>query len=235
MRSWFVTDGGIRVPAVSSEEMVEVDRVAVAAGLAILQMMEHAGRALAWHAMDLLGGPEGEVVVLAGGGGNGGGGLCAARHLANRGLAVSVVMAGDRLAPAASAQRHLFSATPGRVLAAGDPLGSPDLVIDALVGYGLREAPRGAVRDLIRAAGAGDAPILALDVPSGVDATTGATPGVHITARRTVTLALPKTGLDAVGDLWLADLGIPAAVYRQVGIAVPTGLFGAHFSVPLVG
>jgi NAD(P)H-hydrate epimerase len=77
------------------------------------------------------------------------------------------------------------------------------------------------------------APVLSLDVPSGIDSTTGEAHGVHVRAAVTLTLALPKTGLDAatVGELWLADIGIPREVYRRVGIDVPTGVFGNRFRV----
>ena len=76
---------------------------------------------------------------------------------------------------------------------------------------------------------------IALDVPSGIDSTTGETPGQHVNAAVTMTLALPKTGLDAasVGDLWLADIGIPQEVYRRVGLEVSADVFGAEYRVLL--
>ena len=78
----FWTEDGRPVPAVTAEQMREVDRIAVEDfGLGILQMMENAGRNLAQNAIDMLGATKGEVTVLAGAGGNGGGGLCCARHL----------------------------------------------------------------------------------------------------------------------------------------------------------
>lgn len=94
-------------------------------------------------------------------------------------------------------------------------------MIDALIGYGLRAAPRGRLADMIAWADGSGAPILSLDIPSGVDATTGATPGVVIHPETTLTLALPKTGLAGfgVGELWLADLGIPIGVYNRVGLS----------------
>jgi NAD(P)H-hydrate epimerase len=109
------------------------------------------------------------------------------------------------------------------------PLALPqaDLVLDALVGYSLRGAPRGATAALIETANALPAPVLALDVPSGLDATTGQThrPSIHATA--TLTLALPKTGLrtraaaGAVGDLYLADISVPPALYAQPTLDLP--------------
>ena len=79
------------------------------------------------------------------------------------------------------------------------------------------------------------APQLSLDVPSGVDATTGKTTGVHVSADRTLTLALPKTGLigPQVGELWLGDIGIPGEVYHRLGIAVSSLIFDSEFLVKL--
>jgi len=89
----FRTEDGIVVPAVTADQMREVDRIAVEEfGLGILQMMENAGRNLAENVLDMLDGDRGEVAILAGSGGNGGGGLCCARHLHNRGFTVWVVL-----------------------------------------------------------------------------------------------------------------------------------------------
>lgn len=114
---------------------------------------------------------------------------------------------------------------------------TPALVIDALLGYSLRGAPRGAAADLIGWASAQHAQVVSLDVPSGTDATTGAAPGDFVSATTTMTLALPKTGLDtaAAGRLWLADIGIPREVYRRVGVDPPGGLFTSGYRVQLSG
>lgn len=118
----------------------------------------------------------------------------------------------------------------------GLPALDPSLVIDAIVGYGLSGPPRGRVGEMIQWASETPARILSLDVPSGVDSTTGETPGVHVSADRTLTLALPKTGLVGaqVGELWLADIGITAEVYRRVGIVVSPETFEAGFLVKLL-
>lgn len=227
------TDAGDVVSAVTAAEMRAIDRVATdGAGLSLLQMMENAGRSLAAQALAQLGRDwrGATVLVLAGGGGNGGGGISAARHLANRGIDVRLVLAEpERLAAAPGAQRRIFASTRGRELRR-DALGDdrPSLVLDALIGYGLRDAPGGAVADLITWTHHCGAPILSLDVPSGVEATTGDTPGLAVSATSTLTLALPKTGLrtERTGALWLADLGIPVGVYEVAGIpyADPFGL-----------
>jgi len=93
-------------------------------------------------------------------------------------------------------------------------------VLHAVFGYGLRSAPRGASGDVINWVNENSAPVLALDIPSGLDATSGEAHGIFISARWTVTLALPKTGLksDRTGELFLADIGIPAETYRRMGL-----------------
>jgi NAD(P)H-hydrate epimerase len=219
----FVTASGRAVPAVDAAGMREVDRVAVEeVGLELLQMMENAGRTLAASARELASG--GRVVVLAGSGGNGGGGLCAARHLANHGDEVRVVLdrAPDALTGAAAAQCRVLAATAAAVDHEGpvdDALAGADAVVDALVGYGLEGVLEGRAAYLVSAANRADARTLALDVPSGVDASTGERAGPAVAADRTVTLALPKTGLADVGDLRLADVGIPEEVYERAGVA----------------
>jgi len=94
------------------------------------------------------------------------------------------------------------------------------LVVDALIGYSLRGAPRGKAAELIDLCNQYAARVLSLDVPSGLDATAGATPGRVVRPERTLTLALPKTGLTKVeGELWLADIGIPPEVYHRLGLS----------------
>jgi NAD(P)H-hydrate epimerase len=96
------------------------------------------------------------------------------------------------------------------------------LVVDALIGYGLTEAPRDRAADLIERTADADR-VCSLDVPSGVNATTGETPGVAADPDRVLTLALPKTGLTTVdGDLLLGDIGIPVGVYRRLGMDFET-------------
>lgn len=221
----FFTETGIAVPAITADQMRKVDRVATEeTGPNLYQMMENAGRGLASLTIELLGQnwTTAKVVVLAGSGGNGGGGICAARHLANQGTKVKLCLADpERLNEVPAFQRKVFQSTCGREIeAAALPRENTDLVVDALIGYGLRASPKGAVAELIQWANGAKAPILSLDVPSGADATTGQAPGECIRPRWTMTLALPKTGLfhEQAGELFLADLGIPEAVYRRMGL-----------------
>ena len=235
----FVTETGVLVPAVSSTEMLEIDRIAVEdTGPNLFQMMENAGRNLASLAVECLEGKwkRARVLVLAGPGGNGGGGICAARHLANRGANVAVCLsAPEKLGQVPAFQRQVYRATAGREIAA-DQLSSerPDLILDAIFGYSLAGPPRGAALEMILWANRTGAPILALDIPSGVDATTGETPGEFVRARWTMTLALPKTGLvpDRTGKVELADIGIPEGVYRRIGLAY-CNPFDHRYRVPL--
>jgi NAD(P)H-hydrate epimerase len=221
------------VPAVTADQMRAVDRMAVEEfGLGILQMMENAGRNLALHVMDMLdlaqaspgGGRRGEVTVLAGSGGNSGGGLCCARHLNNRGFKVWVVLDRDprMLRGAAAHQLNILQAAgvqPADPTQAGELMGRSQIVVDALIGYGLRGAPRGRTAELIKLCNQHAARVLSLDVPSGLDATTGEAPGPVVRPERTLTLALPKTGLQRVpGDLYLADIGIPPEVFQRLGV-----------------
>jgi NAD(P)H-hydrate epimerase len=220
----FYTPTGAPVPAITAEQMREVDRIAVEEfGLGILQMMENAGRNLALHAMDA-GGSRPQVTVLAGSGGNGGGGLCCARHLHNRGVPVDVVLSKepDELSGAARAQLDILRAAGVQPVAASQAQASTagaQVVVDALIGYSLRGAPRGRVAELIDLCSEHPR-VLSLDVPSGLNATTGETPGAAVRPECTLTLALPKTGLrDVSGNLYLADIGIPPEVYHRLGLS----------------
>jgi NAD(P)H-hydrate epimerase len=229
----------MQVPAVTADGMREIDRIAIEeTGPNLFQMMENAGRNLALQAIEVIGPAwrERHVVLLAGAGGNGGGGICAARHLANRGADVTLVLAAPLPAESVPAfQRHVYEGTAGREIGAGALRDErPALIIDALIGYGLSAPARGITAELIAWANESATPILSLDVPSGVDATTGSTPGIAIQPRWTMTLALPKTGLrpDNCGHLVLADIGIPAGTFRRAGLAYVSP-FGDRFRIPL--
>lgn len=238
--SSFVTSAGIEVGAVTAAQMREVDRIAIEEiGPNLYQMMENAGRNLAALTIRLLGSEwrDERIVVLAGTGGNGGGGICGARHLANRGGDVLVVVSdATNLREVPAQQLATYRGTDGRVLGP-DELGGldPSFILDAVIGYSLSGPPRGSVLHMIEWALSEEAPVISLDIPSGIDSTTGKAPGTHVVAAHTMTLALPKTGLDGVaaGDLWLADIGIPRETYRRAGLAVPAGLFGDGFTVPI--
>lgn len=223
------------LPAVDAGTMRDVDQhMEHKVGIDLTRMMENAGRALADVAIRDFS-PR-HVVVMHGSGGNGGGALVAARHLANRGVDVTLVSTGSPLTPVPRAQRVILDQM-GVLEAPGKTPPSCDLVVDGLVGYSLRGRPTGRVAELVGWAGAQRAPVLSLDVPSGFDAERGEFLDPSISAAATVTLALPKKGLagDArVGRLYLADISVPAVVYRDLGLDVPAGLFAAGQIVQVV-
>jgi NAD(P)H-hydrate epimerase len=105
-------------------------------------------------------------------------------------------------------------------------LARADLVVDAILGYNIHGAPRGEIERLVGFIVRSKRPVLSLDVPTGLDPDTGSASGIAIRARATVTLALPKRGLlepagaGPTGRLYLADIGLPAALYAQLGIDV---------------
>lgn len=212
-----------RWPVIDAAGMRDVDRLMVGHyGISLPQMMENAGRALATLArVRFLGGDArgARVVVLAGGGGNGGGALVAARRLAGWGAKVSIVLAQDAAAMAPGPARQLailgeMGLHPGAL-----PCDTTDLILDGLIGYSLSGPPRGRAAELISWASSASAPVLSLDVPSGFDAASGTMLDPSIAAAATLTLALPKLGLsacDATGDLYVADISVPPALYKRL-------------------
>lgn len=214
--------------AVTTAQMAEVDRLMIEEyGILLIQMMENAGRNLAEMARRMLNGQLAgrRIAVLCGAGNNGGGGMVAARHLHNRGADVHVKYVSE---PGCLKD---IPAHQWRILQAmglendDDPdLARADLIVDALIGYGLTGDPRGPVAEWIERANGAHRPILSLDAPSGLDTTTGIPGHPCIRASATLTLALPKTGLLAlsarplVGDLYLADIGVPPELYRRLGL-----------------
>jgi NAD(P)H-hydrate epimerase len=216
--------------------MREVDRVMVEDyHIDLVQMMENAGRSLAHLARVrfLDGDPAGKrVVVLAGSGGNGGGAMVCARRLSNWGASVEVFLTRLRgLAPASAHQLDVLKrmGVPVDQVGAIRRSAGADLVVDGVIGYSLSGAPKGPAAKLIRWASEQDAPVLALDVPSGLDATAGMASMPCIHAAATMTLALPKEGLRAmgveqhVGELYLADIGVPPALYAAPSIGIEVG------------
>lgn len=231
----------VPIPHVDEDQMREVDRIAVEDfGLSILQMMENAGRNLSAAALEMLSANRtAQVVVAAGSGGNGGGGLSAARHLHNRGVQVSVILTRpvEDLRGPAAVQLKILQQTSVRVIlpsGAEELFAGADLILDALIGYSLRGAPSGISAALIDQANSAGCPILSLDQPSGMDATSGETPGVFVRPRKTLTLGLPKSGLLNLeaGDLLLADIGIPPEVYLPLGIQFDS-FWGKDYRLPL--
>ncbi len=229
------------IELLTTAEMAEADRLTIAGGVAGIDLMENAGRAVADAASAMLQGRR--VVVVAGPGNNGGDGFVAARHLAERGHAVRVSFVGDRSRlkgdAALAAKRWtgpLEDASPGA-------LTTGDIVIDALFGAGLDRAIEGMQRAMIEAMNASGAAVIAVDLPSGINGTTGAVMGTAVKAHRTVTFFRRKTGhlllpgRQHCGTVHVADIGIPAdvlATIKPTAFANRPGLWGGLFPQPAV-
>ena len=235
------------LPALPAAAMAEVDRLMLdGLGIGTLQLMESAGHAIAAFVREscLPGGVSGSrILALAGSGGNGGDALVAARWLAAWGASPTVALtkAPEAYAGAAAHQLATVERMGLPILAAnaGDPLPDADLILDGLLGFSATGNPRGVVATLIEAANAHPAPVLAIDLPSGLDATSGAIGEPCIRAAWTLTLVLPKTGLlvpgaEAVcGAIAAADIGVPAAILRRAGAAVAVSPFADSWFRPL--
>ncbi|MGF1507915.1 MAG: NAD(P)H-hydrate epimerase [Myxococcota bacterium] len=238
------------IPWLTTEQMVEVDRAMIEDyRIELIQMMENAGRALAQvaRARFLGGSPEGRRVrVLAGPGGNGGGAMVSARRLAAWGAEVEVFLSADenRITPVPQHQLDILRrmTLPVRKATEDRPEDVDlDLILDGIIGYSLKGAPRGPAKTLIEWTNSQTSPVLSLDAPSGVDTTTGHvyTPAIEATA--TMTLALPKEGLRGpginthVGELYLADISVPPSLYAApaLGLSVPATLFASSDVVRL--
>ena len=201
-------------------EMGEADRLAVAGEIASFDLMRKAGAAVAEAAKDMA--QEGEILVLAGPGNNGGDGFVAARLLRDGGRNVRVALLGDRNALRGDAARAA-GAYDGPVEAIGpDTRMSGDLVIDALFGAGLARPLSGEAAGIVERLNASGLPVLAVDLPSGVDGRTGAADGVAAHATRTITFFRLKPGHLLLpgrlhcGATEVAQIGIPKTVLDSI-------------------
>jgi NAD(P)H-hydrate epimerase len=207
--------------------MRRVDAAAIDGGVPGLRLMEAAGAAVAARARARL--PAGgKTVVLCGPGNNGGDGFVAARLLAEAGYGVNLVLLGERAALKGDAALAAEAWTGPVRQADGNPLPSCDLVIDALFGAGLSRDLDGAARALVEAVNAAGVPVLAVDVPTGIDGNTGAVRGVAIRAVETVTFVafkpghLLQPGRSLCGQLSLADIGTgPEALAAGLAVGPP--------------
>lgn len=176
----------------TTAEMERADRLAIAAGTPGFALMLSAGQAIAQAAIDLV--EEGPIVVVAGRGNNGGDGFVAAAELAARGREVSVILLCERdslqgdAASAARGWKHpVLPFNP-------QAIGKPALIVDALFGAGLNRPIKGEPYEMIEAINANGAPVLSIDLPSGINGTTGAVMGVAVRAAETVTFFRRKPG-----------------------------------------
>ena len=205
-------------------------------GIAGVVLMENAGRQIADAVDGLLGGAgRRRVAIVAGAGNNGGDGFVAARHLTMRGVEVvtflvapSGKVSGDAavnlgiLRKLGGDVRELTGAV---VAEMGDSLSAADVVVDAVGGTGIRGALRGDAAETVRQINAADRPVVAVDIPTGLDCDTGEPTDPTVKATVTVTFVAPKAGYGApsaaayLGEVRVADIGVPAEAAERLGPA----------------
>ena len=208
------------IELLSTAEMADADRLTIAAGVAGIALMENAGQAIADAVASRH--PAGtRVAIVAGPGNNGGDGFVAARLLAERGYRVRLLLAGDRArlkGDAALAAKRWSGpcepATPSALMPA-------EIVVDALFGAGLDRPVEGVARAMIEAMNAAPR-VLAVDLPSGINGTTGAVMGVAVRAAETVTFFRRKIGHALLpgrlhcGTIGVSGIGIGADVLARI-------------------
>jgi NAD(P)H-hydrate epimerase len=215
------------LPQLTSRQVKEVDALAQERfGIPVDWLMEAAG----WQVARFCGQP---AVVVCGVGNNAGDGLAAARHLHRWGRLVNVscVDAARLSGPAAQELEALRRI--GVEVRTGLDLNDAQVVVDAIFGTGLSRAPEGRFAQWIGAINESRLDVIAVDVPSGLDADTGSAYAPTVRASTTVTLGLPKPGLlrgdgpRLSGAVLVADIGVPFEAYAAIGLHVPHDLFAA--------
>ena len=216
-------------PVLTPDEAADLDRETQAAGVPADVLMERAGRAVARAARELAGGAYGRrAVVVAGKGNNGGDGFVAARHLARAGVRTTVVLLEDEDAlrePSATNARRLGEVAAVRVRrfdehGLGRELARADVAIDAIFGTGFRGMPEDEWAAAIAGINAATAPVVAVDIPSGVNGATGVVEGEAVAADLTVTFGAAKLGAvlmpgaEHAGVIRVVDIGFPDELLR---------------------
>jgi hydroxyethylthiazole kinase-like uncharacterized protein yjeF len=230
------------IELLTTAEMAEADRLAIAGGIPGIALMENAGRAVA-DCVAQRHPPGTKVVAVAGPGNNGGDGFVAARLLAQQGFRVRFLLVGSRERLKGDAA-EAAGRWPGPVEEfRPENLAGADVVIDALFGAGLDRAVEGEARRVIEAINAAGAPVLAVDLPSGINGNTGAVMGAAVKAKQTVTFFRHKPahvllpGRLHCGRVTVAEIGISASVLGEIQprtfLNVPE-LWRAHFPSPPV-
>ncbi len=208
------------VKVATAQEMREIDRITIEDyGIGSLVLMERAGLAVFRIALNLY--PEKRFLVLSGGGNNGGDGLVAAREFHNHGKKVRVVILSNKKALSTDCETQYKMALKfGVSVEFRDSLTSKDLhgstVIDAVFGTGLLRPVQGNIARIFELINSSDAPVISVDIPSGISADTGEVMGMAVKADYTVTFGLPKRGhflhpgREYSGRLFVEDIGFPA-------------------------
>jgi len=227
------------IELLTTMEMAEADRLTIAGGVSGSTLMENAGRAVANEVAAVSQGKR--VLVVAGPGNNGGDGFVAARILAERGFSVRVSFVGDRARSQGDAAQAAKRWTGAVEEASPAAVNDCDIIVDALYGAGLTRDVDGLPRAMIAAMNASGVPVVAVDLPSGVNGTTGAVMGIAVQAHHTVTFFRRKTGHLLLpgrlhcGAVQVADIGIPASVLETIkprAFANRPKLWGGLFPLP---
>jgi ADP-dependent NAD(P)H-hydrate dehydratase / NAD(P)H-hydrate epimerase len=231
------------IELLTNSEMADADRRTIAGGVPGIRLMEHAGEAVA-DAVRVRFRPDSRIVVVAGPGNNGGDGFVAARLLAERGYRVEVALVGE-IARLKGDAALAAKAWPGSVMKAEpSALDGAHLIIDALFGAGLDRPVEGLPLAMIEAMNARAVPVVAVDLPSGVNGNSGAVMGLAVDATQTVTFFRKKPGHMLLpgrlycGAITIADIGISAGVLAEIRPQtfdnVPP-LWAGHFPRPQHG
>lgn len=218
------------ITRLTRRQVREVDRRAIEEyHVPGIVLMENAARGAADVAWEMLGRRPASVTIVCGGGNNGGDGLAIARHLHNRGVDVHILLAidPDKYAGDALINWQIVRAMGIEVetaRGAGELL-SPyacALIIDALFGTGLSQPPRADARSLIEQMNRAEVPILAIDLPSGLDCDSGEPLEIAVRATQTVTFVAEKAGfadpdsLEYTGEVSVAGIGCPVVIIEEV-------------------
>ena len=212
------------IELLTNAEMADADRRTIAGGVPGMRLMERAGTAVA-NAVEARFRAGSRVIVVAGPGNNGGDGFVAARLLAEMGYRAEVLLIGDiaRLKGDAASAAQAWMARSGPV-APAEPasLGDADVIIDALFGAGLDRPVEGPPRAMIEGMNVVSVPVVAVDLPSGVNGTSGMVMGVAVRASQTVTFFRKKPGHVLLpgrlfcGPVSVADIGIGEQVLADI-------------------
>jgi NAD(P)H-hydrate epimerase len=215
------------LPILTPDEAAALDRASAEAGVSVTSLMESAGAAVAHAATVVAGGVYGRrAVVVCGKGNNGGDGLVAARVLERAGMGVAVVLLEEPGAFAGPARANFerYADAGGRWVRAGRlarELARADVAVDAIFGTGFHGAPGGAYLHALRDLNSGEVPVVAIDIPSGVEGKSGAVRGEAVRADVTVVCGALKPGLvfepgtELAGRLEVADIGFPPNLVRS--------------------
>ncbi|HEY4913590.1 MAG TPA: NAD(P)H-hydrate epimerase [Candidatus Dormibacteraeota bacterium] len=214
------------LPSLTSSQVKELDALAEDRfGVSVEWLMEAAGWSVARFCTD-------RTAVICGIGNNAGDGLAAARHLHRwRKLASVCCLDPARLRGPAARELEALRKV-GVAVSPEVQLDGAETILDAVFGTGISRSPEGRFAEWIDAINASGKRVIAVDVPSGLDADTGVAYAPTVRADMTVTFGLPKHGLlqkdgpGLAGEIWVADIGIPSEAFALLGIEVPDRVFG---------